>query len=76
MSYTLHGPRFLSSSLPAAPALPHLINPSIFFYLQLVVEGGAAGRRPNSPEPPFMSLDGSSHVSSMMIEEHETGAFS
>lgn len=42
-------------------------------YLQLVVEGGAAGRGPSSPEPPSMSLDGSSHVSSMMIEEQETG---
>jgi hypothetical protein len=75
MSYTLHGPLFLSSSLHAAPALSHLINPYIFFYSQLVVEGGAAGRGPKSPEPPSMSLDGSSHVSSMMVEELETGAF-
>ena len=51
--------------------IPHPVRAVL--YLQLVVEGGAAGRGPSSPEPPSMSLDGSSHVSSMMIEEQETG---
>ena len=44
----------------------------ILFLPQVVIAGGAAGKGPESPEPPSMSVDGSSQYPSMM-EEQDTG---
>ena len=41
----------------------------------MVIAGGAAGKGPDSPEPPSMSVDGSSQYPSMM-DEQDTGVLS
>jgi hypothetical protein len=48
------------------------VTGALWFEQKVVIAGGAAGKGPDSPEPPSMSVDGSSQYPSMM-EEQDTG---
>lgn len=48
------------------------LTEALWYETKVVVAGGAAGKGPDSPEPPSMSVDGSSQYPSMM-EEQDSG---